>query len=201
MTDTLNTKGIVLKYEPWRDYDRVYTIYTEQQGKQLVRAVGVRKSKAKLAGVLEPFAELDLWLIPARHFTKIGGAVLVHRFRHLVKTLEHIQTAWYCCHLIDRLTKDNDRDQALYQLLYTTLHWFDQQSPQQLVTLSFACKTIRLLGYDLTQVAQQPDLAKIIRWLQQQPYHEVQKLRLTAPQWAQLLSVVQLWLHDQVGSV
>ncbi|MDP2638880.1 MAG: recombination protein O N-terminal domain-containing protein [Candidatus Azambacteria bacterium] len=52
---TYQTKAIVLKREDIFEADRLYHLYTEEFGKVRALAGGVRKSKAKLTGHLEPF--------------------------------------------------------------------------------------------------------------------------------------------------
>ncbi|EKD76201.1 MAG: hypothetical protein ACD_43C00195G0001, partial [uncultured bacterium] len=136
-----------MQYRPWRENDRLYTVYTENLGKQTLRAHGILRPKAKLTGVLEPFAEIELYGIPAKHFSKIGGAVIERRFSELRKSLERLNAAIFCCELLARLTKDNVPDRAIYQLLYSTLVWLNEQPPSRLITMSYTIKLIEYLGF------------------------------------------------------
>jgi DNA repair protein RecO (recombination protein O) len=201
--DTWNTHAIVLHYQPWRDFDRLYTVYTEQLGKQTLRAHGVRRPRAKLAGALEPFAEIDLYGIPAKYFSKVGGAVVTQRFGALTKTLARLNAALYCCDVLARLTKDNVPDQAIYQLVYSTLVWLNRQPPSRLITTSYTLKLIELLGFGGAVLAtlrgDQVVAAKIIRWMTEQPFHDIQKLRLSDPDWQNLQSALQQWLYEYLG--
>ncbi|MBI2416085.1 MAG: DNA repair protein RecO [Candidatus Kerfeldbacteria bacterium] len=184
----------MLYYRAWREADRVYTVYSETAGKQIVRGHGVRKLQSKLAGSLEPFAEIDLYLIAARQRPKIGGAVIRHRFKHITAQQQSWQAAHWCTQLVGDLTPEGAADTVLYQLLYEILAWIDQTGAHRTVLCSFACKVIRVLGYDLAAQTNQSEVIKIIQWLTSTPYQSVQKLRLTNSQWQGIVASMQRWL-------
>lgn len=191
MAETLNTRGIVLHYEAWRDYDRRYVLYTEQLGKVHAKAIGVRKSTAKLAGVLEPWAELELYLIIGKTYT-IGGGVVMQRFHSLGQDKSRQAAVIYCSELMDRLTKEHSPDVAVYQLWFSTLTWLDHAPYSKIIPISFAIKLINCLGY---QVADD----KLIRWLTTATLAEIQKLRLDQVTWQTLYQQVHLWLYDYLN--
>lgn len=191
MAETINTPGIVLYYEPWRDYDRRYVLYTELFGKVLARAIGIRKPTAKLAGVLEPFSETELYIIVGKH-TTIGGAVVRQRFANLTRHKAKQAAAIYCGEVIDRLTKELVADAAVYRLLFSTLTWLDHAPYSKLVPLSFVVKLIPLLGYHL------PD-TKVIGWLELAAFEDIQKLRISQADWQSTYQAAQLWLYEYLG--
>lgn len=201
MNETYNTRSIVLQYRPWREWDRLYTIYTETHGKIVARAHGIRRPRAKLAGSLEPFAEIDLYCIRAKQFHKIGGAVVRQRFDHIRTDIPRYAATTYCCEVIDRLTHEYVPDPPLYQLLYTTLLWLDQQPPSRLIAYSFVVKCVAMLGYDIAAtVPNQPEIQKIIHWLKQQPYSEIQKVRWQKQSWQHFTQTVRGWLREYLSS-
>lgn len=200
MSTTANTKAIVLQYTPWQEYDRLYTLYTERFGKVRLRAHGVQKIQSKLAGSLEPFAEIDLFFIQAKTLNKIGGAVVVQRFANTMQSLESQHAAWYCVEIINRLTEEDETDPELYQLLYSILTWIDHRGPQQAVIRAFALKVIRHLGYDVASETNDPDVRKCIQWCYTQPFSEIQKLRFTEVQWKHLLQAINTWFYSHGNS-
>lgn len=198
MSETVNTPGIVLHYEAWRDYDRRYIVYTEQFGKLRASAIGVRKPKAKLAGVLEPFAETELYFIIGKQY-KIGGAVVQHRWASLRTDLAKQNAALYIVECLDRLTKEGIPDPKLYQLVYSTFTWLNHANYTKLLPLSFAVKLIQLLGYDVVHLAKSVASAKVLRWLNTASYEDIQKLRLEQPVWHGMYTAVHLWLYEYLG--
>ncbi|HBY73465.1 MAG TPA: DNA repair protein RecO [Candidatus Kerfeldbacteria bacterium] len=191
MAETINTRGIVLYYRPWREYDRTYVIYTEACGKLICKAIGVRKPRAKLAGVLEPFAEIDVSLIMGKRYT-VSGAVVSQRFAQMKQAKDRSTAAVYCAEVLDELVKDNVADPAVYQLLFSTFTWLDHAPYTKLIPISFVVKLIQLLGYQLPET-------KLIRWLYTAPFADIQKLRVQQADWQQLYQAVHLWLYEYCG--
>jgi len=191
MAETSNTPGIVLYYEPWRDYDRRYVLYTELYGKLRARALGIRKPTAKLAGVLEPFAETNLYLILGKQST-IGGAVVTQRFQRISSAKAKYNAAVYCSEVLDRLTKELVPDPGVYHLVFSTLTWLDHAPYSKLVPVSFVIKLVTLLGYHITD-------HKVVSWLQQATFADMQKLRLRQTDWQSTYQAVQLWLYEYLG--
>jgi len=199
MTETWNTHGIVLQSQPWREWDKLYTIYTESAGKQIIRAQGIRRPQAKLVGALEPFAEVELFLIKAKHWPKLGGAVVRQRFYNLRTDLQSCNATLFCCEIVDRLTKDNLADPAIYQLLYSVFAWLDQESSSRIVVYGFVARLIRLLGFDVSVQAKTPPIAKVLRWLGTAAFADIQKLRLTDEQWQAVVLTIDLWLYEHLN--
>lgn len=199
MTTSWNTKAIVLGYRPFKDNDRIYSVYTEEFGKQNMRAVGIRKLSAKLAGSLEPFAEIDLYMISAKQWPKIGGAVVSHRFKTLSADLSKNNAAWFVCDVLDRTTRENMRDDEVYRLLFSTLTWLDHHPSQRTILYSYVVKLSAMLGYRINNDLPE-DQARVIRWLQEQDYEHIQRLRFEQEQWSNLLNTVRTWLFDVSGN-
>ena len=201
MTDTWNTQAIVLFHRPFRERDRLYTVYTERFGKQVLRAHGTRKITSKLAGSLEPFAEIDLFMIQARVFPKIGGAVVRHRFTTLREDTAKLNAAMFVADITSQSHRDGVADPKFYTLLYSTLTWIDtHDSVHKAVLFSFAVKASRLLGYDLAAQATQPEVSKVLQWMSHATYSEVQKLRMDQLQWNGVVHGVRSWIFDNTSS-
>ncbi|MDP3970784.1 MAG: DNA repair protein RecO [bacterium] len=199
MTNTWNTKGIVLFYTPFKEADRLYTIYTELFGKQLLRAHGIKKIKAKLAGSLEPYAEVELFVIESKLINKIGGAVVKDAFRNIHNDIGRLNAAAFISEVVSNITKEDSPEPELYKLLYSTLSWQNHNSAQRTVLYSFVIKSARILGYDLAAQTKDVDTKKVILWLQTMSFEDVQKLRVNQEQWNKLLHVIQNWLYDHAS--
>lgn len=63
-----------------RDADRVYRVLTEERGVLDVAVSGAARATSKLAGHLEPFAEVRLLLARGRGPFRVAGALQVRRF-------------------------------------------------------------------------------------------------------------------------
>jgi DNA repair protein RecO len=198
MSETVNTRGIVLHYEPWRDYDRRYVVYTEHYGKLRASAIGIRRPKAKLAGVLEPFAETELYFIIGKQY-KIGGAVVQQRWLQLQTDLAKHNAAIYMTECMDRLIREGHPDAEIYRLLYSACTWLNHANYTKLLPLSFVVKLVHRLGYDLVHLAKTPEAIKVLRWLVTANYEDIQKLRLEQAVWQTIYAAVHLWLYEYLS--
>ncbi|MFA5995550.1 MAG: DNA repair protein RecO [Patescibacteria group bacterium] len=197
MTETYNTKAIVLYATPWREADRLYTLYTERFGKLTVLAQSARKIQSKLAGVLEPYAEIDVFIIRGKNIARLGGAEVVQRFGNINMDKQRIAGTEFCIELLRRLiTNEDQADHYLYQLLYSVLVWLNEQPVQRLVLYSFFIKLINILGYQANVVTNNQELKKIITWLEQAEFIEAQRLRLNNQQWQSIVHILQYWLEQ-----
>ncbi|MEA2113605.1 MAG: recombination protein O N-terminal domain-containing protein, partial [Patescibacteria group bacterium] len=62
------TEGIIIGRRNLGDYDRLFTVYTKNFGKILIKGKSVRKNQSKLRGHLELFLRSHLMIAPGRGF-------------------------------------------------------------------------------------------------------------------------------------
>lgn len=114
---TYLTTGFVLRQRPWREQDRLYTIYTERFGKVELVAAGSRKITSKLAGHLLPFARLEIMLARGRTFDRLAAAALRQLY---LRPPYHLLTAILAStflEIVDNLTQTNQPEPKLFALL------------------------------------------------------------------------------------
>jgi len=71
---TYNTRAIIIKYQKYKEFDRIYTVYTEDFGKLSLLGRGSNKIKSKLAGHLEPGILSYLMIAQGRQFDVLAQA-------------------------------------------------------------------------------------------------------------------------------
>lgn len=77
---TYLTTGFVLRVQPWRENDRLYTLLTHMHGKVDVIAAGTKKSNSKLSPHLQPFAEVELMVARGKRIDRLAAARLVQSY-------------------------------------------------------------------------------------------------------------------------
>ncbi|NEG70608.1 DNA repair protein RecO [Bifidobacterium choloepi] len=73
-------EGIVLKTVKLGEADRIVTILTQRHGKVRAVAKGVRRTKSRFGGRLEPFMRADLLLAEGRTFETVSQAVTIAQY-------------------------------------------------------------------------------------------------------------------------
>jgi DNA repair protein RecO (recombination protein O) len=111
------TDAIVLTRFDYGEADRIMTLFTPELGKIKAIAKGVRRTKSRLGGSLEPLAELRVALARGRTFDVVTQVQVTHAWLRLRDSLESTATAWYLAELADRSMEERHEAQGLYALL------------------------------------------------------------------------------------
>ncbi len=153
---TYLTSGIVLKRRDYREYDRLVTIFTEEYGKIDAVARGVRKIISKLAGHLEPMSYSSFMFARGRMFDVLATSIKLSSFRIPQTDVLAFALSSYFFEAVDRLTRSNQTDRALFRLLVEFLKLLESTVEEGshatdfqriLVTEYFLFQLLRQLGY------------------------------------------------------
>ncbi len=141
----LKTLAIVLKSRRWGEADRIVTLYTDRLGKIRGVARGVRRSKSRFAGSLEPFVlcHVDLFEKPGDTLYRISQVDLVESFSRLREDLALMAAAARMANVASAVTPDGEPEPCLFETLVSGLRALQGSSDPPLTTLLFE---IRLLG-------------------------------------------------------
>ena len=138
------TEAIVLRQRPLVDADKVCVLFTPFHGRIEAAAKGVRRSRSRLAGHLEPLTRSRLLIVKARSLDIITQAETLDAFPALHDDLDRLSRALYAAELVDRFTGSATDGGVLYRLLLDTLHrletadsldlplrWFEMRLPRR----------------------------------------------------------------------
>ena len=115
------THAIVLRQRRLGDADKILTLYTANLGKIEAVAKGVRKSKSRLAGHVEPLTHATFMLAQGKSLDIVTQAETTEPFQQLRDDLELLSRALYVCELMDKFTEPRAENFGLYRLLLQTL--------------------------------------------------------------------------------
>lgn len=96
------TEAIVLRSMDLGEADRVLTVLTPRLGKLRVVAKGIRRTRSRLGGGLEPFSDVQLVLAVGRTFDVVTQVAIENPHLGLRDDLEGTAAAWYLVELADR---------------------------------------------------------------------------------------------------
>lgn len=111
------TDAIVLRWYPYRSFDRRIIAYTRDIGKVDAVARGTQRITSKLAGSLEPMQVIQLSLAHGPRNDQVIGAVVQQRFPALTESLARYAAACSVVELLDQLVKPYHQDERLFHLL------------------------------------------------------------------------------------
>lgn len=141
------TEAIVLRRTPLGEADCIVTLFTPRQGKIRAVAKGVRKSRSKLGGHLEPLTQSALMLARGQNLDIITQGQTTQSFLSLRDDLWRTGCALYAAELVDAFTAEHQENYQVYQLLTHTLGWLCRGPHQELALRYFELRLLGYLGY------------------------------------------------------
>jgi DNA repair protein RecO (recombination protein O) len=146
--------GIILNKRDIAETDRIYVIYTLENGKVKAIAKGVRKPHAKLASSLETLTLSDITIVKNRGMGKIAGSIAENVYLDLKGNSETLLETFRAVALFEKLVDFENKDEEIFELLCSYLEGMNEVAKKQddleksrLLYLGFCVKLLDYLGY------------------------------------------------------
>jgi DNA repair protein RecO (recombination protein O) len=139
-------EGVVLRTYKLGEADRIVVFLTRGRGKVRAVAKGVRKTKSKFGGRLEPTSHVAVQLYEGRELDIVTQAETIDRFRSVRIDLDRFARASAMLETADQLVQEGDVNPRLYQMLVGALRTLDG-SDSPLVVPAFFWKVLALEGF------------------------------------------------------
>ncbi len=118
--------GIVLRTYKLGEADRIVVFCTRDHGKVRAVAKGVRKTRSRFGGRLEPTSHVQLQLHRGRsELDVVTQTESVDQFREVREDLNRLGKAMAMLEAVDRVGVDRETDSALYRMLLGGLRSLD----------------------------------------------------------------------------
>ena len=140
-------EAIVLRTHKLGEADRIVVLFTTGRGKVRAVAKGIRKTKSRFGGRLEPPNRVSLLLYEGRELDVVTQAETVEYHPALRADLDRLTDAIAMIEAVDQVTQEGEANPALYRMLagaLRTLAQDDQRSP--LLVAAFYWKLLALEG-------------------------------------------------------
>jgi DNA repair protein RecO (recombination protein O) len=155
MAGTTITEAVVLRSFPFGEADRVLHLYTVSSGRTGAMAKGVRRTKSRFGGRLEPFSHVELGLHRGRgELGTVTGASLVHSHDAVRRDPYRLQVGLVGLEAMLRLFTEEERNERAFLALTRFLDALDERDPQpgrrpalDPLVLSFQLKLLWLEGF------------------------------------------------------
>ncbi len=144
------TEAVVLRSIRLREADRVLHLYTSERGRVGAVAKGVRRTRSRFGGRLEPFFRLRLVLYEGRgELHTVTQAETVESYPRLRESWASLSAATGACETVLRMFHDGEANRAAYNLLCRELQLLDAEpsaaGPANL--LAFRLKLLLAAGF------------------------------------------------------
>lgn len=144
---TYTTEAMVLKHTNMGEADRIVTLYTPGQGKIRAVARGVRRTKSKLGGHVEPLTHCSVILSRGRNLETLTQSQVIESFLPIRNDLTLTAQAMYLIELTDVFTSEHLENYPIYKLLMDALHHLNRTRQVDVFFRYFELHLLDYLGY------------------------------------------------------
>ncbi len=139
-------EGIVLKTIKLGEADRIVTMFTRQNGKVRAVAKGIRKTKSRFGGRLEPYTRVQLVVYRGRNLDTITSADIITSFRELRAGYREVTAAAALVELVEKISPEREPSFQTYRLLLGGLQALAAGKGEGVVP-AFLVKLLSLSGF------------------------------------------------------
>ena len=142
-------EGIVLRTHKLGEADRIVVLLTEGHGKIRAVAKGVRKTKSRFGGRLEPPGHVSLLMYEGRDLHTINQAETVEHHRSLREDLERMTDAMALLEAVDQVAQEGEPNAPVFKMLTAALRTLGE-APERpaLLVGAFYWKLLTLEGVE-----------------------------------------------------
>jgi DNA repair protein RecO (recombination protein O) len=110
-------EAVVLRTHKLGEADRIVVLMTSGRGKVRAVAKGVRKTKSRFGGRLEPPGHATLLLYEGRNLDVVSQAELVDHYKPIRDDLDRMTDALALVEAVDQVAQEGEANPALFKML------------------------------------------------------------------------------------
>lgn len=140
-------KALILSDSNYKEYDKLFTLFTKELGKIKAYAFGVRREHSKKIGLLRLFSFLDISLAGEPDKYSIKEVNIIESFEEISNDYEKMCYASYFVEVVDYLSFENIESTDVLNLIYYTFKALVQNKIDlKLIKSIFELKMLKYQG-------------------------------------------------------
>ena len=139
-------QGIVLRGYPFGEADRVVVLLSPNRGKIRAVAKGIRKTKSRFGGRLEPFTQVEVLLYEGRNLDTVTQVAILEAFPRLRTSLERVTVAGAMVEAVDAVAQEDESSLRLFLALQRGLLALEAGPPHPDLLAAFYLKLAAAIG-------------------------------------------------------
>ena len=149
MSKVFSSLAVIIGRKNYGEADRILTIFTEKNGKMVIRAKGVRLGHSKRRGHIELFNTIKAQIIDGRGFPILAQTELIEDRSSIKSNIKLLRIAYHLTELVSRLTPEHEKHQEIFDLLNRAFSSINLKiwDKEEFLSEKFEEKLLHLLGY------------------------------------------------------
>jgi DNA repair protein RecO (recombination protein O) len=142
-------EAIVLRHYALAEADRIIVLLTREFGKIRAVAKGIKKTRSRLAGVLEPLnhVRLEFYAREGRDLSYIRQCDIVHSYLGRNPSLEGVCVFTYFAEIAQEFVQDDQPNEVMFRLLLAVLAAGDISGVNPALVRYFELWALKLAGF------------------------------------------------------
>lgn len=144
-------KGIILARKNFRSTSKIIDFYSQEYGRLLLLAKGVREEKNYLSGSLEPlnYCEIIFYKKENQTFYFIKDAILLHNFPLIIKEYQKYSQISELNKFLSLILPLEEKNEEIFRLYFFALFLINLLPYEKIknIILSFYLKSVALIGF------------------------------------------------------
>ena len=142
---TYSDEGVVLRTIRLGEADRIVTFATPEHGKVRAVAKGIRKTKSRLAGRLEPLTHVKMMCWRGRELDVVNQVEAIEHFKAIRGDLDRVPVALTMLEVVDHIALERQPMEQLFRMLVGALRTLEERTSPALLG-AFLWKLLALEG-------------------------------------------------------
>lgn len=143
------SRGIVLRSIRYGEADRILDLYTEDAGLVSAIAKGIRRTRSRFGGRLEPLSCVEFMAYQGRSLDTITQAEVLKSFHEVRGNLARFEAAGAMIRAVRAFSGGGEADRRIFNLFYRALEELERrESDFSSVEAAFKLKLSMLAGFD-----------------------------------------------------
>lgn len=144
---TFSSEAIVLSRRNYGEADRILVLFTKAYGKLSLLAKGVRKPKSRKRGHLEEFSKIKFSAVYSKGLPLMTEVETIESYPGLRNDLKKVAVAFFIMDVVDKLTKEEEKNNNFYELILGTLDDLNTSKNLKELRKEFIRQSLTQLGF------------------------------------------------------
>lgn len=140
------TEGIVIRTIDYGETNKIVTLYTREFGKIGMVARGAKKPKSRLTAISQLFIYGNFLFQKGTGLGTLQQGEIINSFKEVRNDLFRASYASYIVELTDKLTEEKERNPFLFELLFQTLSFLNEEMDPEILTRIYEVKMLQVAG-------------------------------------------------------